>query len=228
MSMVRRSRKGYSYRKGPQKHKAWWANPKSYADIANTAVMAYRSALYLKSIINVEIKKFDTLLTSTALTDAGFVQNMALIAQGDTAGLRDGNSIKTQWFTIQGHFEIHASAVNTSVRMIVFLDNQTVADTTPTVGTVLDGDVVSFTYAPLNSDTVGRFTKLYDKVIVLDVVKAPRRTFKVNLKLKKHLRFNGTAGTDIQKNGIFVLFVADEVTNDPTMEWFARLGYTDN
>lgn len=225
---LRRSRKGYSYRRRKTyKKKAWYDQ-----DIGLTPMMVAQKALavgrYLKEIINVEIKKFDTLLTSTALTDAGFIQNMGLIAQGDTAGLRDGNSIKTQWFTIQGFFEIHASAVNTNVRMIVFHDNQTVADTTPTTGTVLDGDAVSFTYAPLNSDTVGRFTKLYDKVIVLDVVKTPRRMFKVNLKLRKHMRFNGTAGTDIQKNGLFVLFVADEATNDPTMEWFARLGYTDN
>ena len=48
------------------------------------------------------------------------------------------------------------------------------------------------------------------------------------MKLWTHIRYNGTADTDIQKGGLYILFISDQASDYPTCDYQTRLGYHDN
>lgn len=196
---------------------------------ARYAMLAYRMATRLRRLVNVEIKKFDqTIAVGTNVTSSGVCYSCCDIAQGDTDQTRDGNSIKPLGIKFQVRLTNNATAVNTSVRVMVIKDLQQVADTAPTVSEVLDTSIVGAYAAPLNNNTVGRFKVLSDKLISLNTVSKPQMDLMWYQKLYGHIRYNGTSAADIQKGGIYLLIVSDQATNYPTFGFNTRLFYADN
>lgn len=196
-------------------------------NIQDVAYSALKGVYYLKSLINVEMKKFDI---DSSTSTSGNVILFNEIGQGDTDQTRSGNSILMRSLSLRGYIKSNASATSTRVRLVIFIDKQQISDTAPAQGDILDGDQNSIT-ANLNNNTVGRFSILANKVYTINqfisgvAVTVP---FKFFFRLQKHARYNGTTGADIQKNGVYMLVVHDEATNVPTIGYTSRLTYTDN
>lgn len=211
-----------------RKRRTPWYNRKyTPMQVAGKALAGVR---YIKKLVNVEKKKFD--LVQTLQTTNEYVAHLTSIAQGDTASSRDGNSILLQYVTIRGRLYLNASSNLTNHRIVVIRDNQQVSDTAPGVADLLEGATgADFTIANMELDNVGRFTKLYDQVIQLQEEfsgSSKQKNFIINIPINKHVRFNGTAGTDIQKGGLYIMVMDDQATYHSSVTFNSRVVFTDN
>lgn len=213
------------FRKSRKRARPWYMRKYNALEVAGKA---WSGVKYLKKLVNVERKKYDTEVVATSVNNStGSVTALTTIAQGDNDGERGGLSIKPQSLLIRGTLLCSASASGTMVRIMVVRDNEQVADTDPSINNILDGNITVTALAPLNNLTVGRYTMLYDKLMVLDPQR-PFKSFEIFKELSGHIRYNGTASSDIQKHGMYVCVISNEATNYPTLNFAARLSYTDN
>jgi len=195
---------------------------------ANMAFKAFKLAKYLSTMINCEVKKYDVSDTVAAVDTTGNVIHLNPVAQGDTDDTRDGNSILSKSIAVKLQCGKHASATASILRAMLVVDTQQVADTAPTVADILDstGNKVS---AFLNSNSVGRFKILQDKRFQLTSTTLIERFISFGASLKgMHCRFNGTAGTDMQKNAVYLVLVSDEAANCPSVQYTSRYSFYDN
>lgn len=216
--------KRFSRRRKGRGKKAWYMRKYNAYELAGKA---WTAAKYLKGLINVEFKKFDV---DSSTATSGAVVHFNGIAQGDSDQTRDGNSVLMKSLLVRGNIVTNGNATSTRCRVIFFIDKQQIGDTTPAQSDILDPDLNQMV-APLNNQTVGRFTILSDKRYSLNLILAGASTsteYSFFTRLQKHARFNGSAATDIQKNGVYMLFVHDQPTHTPTLHYSSRLKYVDN
>ena len=217
MPYRRRYRRRRNYRRKPM---PWYKKKYNALEIGAKALSGVR---YLKGLVNSELYKVDLPVT-TAATSSGAVDHLSRIAQGDGDNNRTGNSILCKGLYVRGDFTMHASATTTKIVAYLFRDKQQIGDSAPTITDLLtSADTESF----LNPDTVGRFTVLKRKVIYLNTDR-PQSRFECYLKMRHHIRYNGTASTDIQKGGLFLALVSDQATNTPSTDLNFRVSYHDN
>lgn len=212
------------YARRPRRRKTPWYNKKYNA--AQIAGKALAGVKYLKGLVNSEMLKIDDGGLGATITNTGSnVFSFTDIGQNDTASGRTGNSILLKSINIKMIIHQHASATQTTFRCILFQDNQQIADTTPGISNLLDGtSVIAF----LNANQAGRFQVLKNWLITLDSAKQQMYRISHYQKFQHHVRYNGTAGTDIQKGGIYMIIYADEATNQPTLDYNFRTSYHDN
>lgn len=192
--------------------------------VADMAYQAYRGVSYLKGLVNAELHHYENTTSGTAISSTGHITNLTPISVGDNNSNRTGNSVLSKYLFGRMEFGKSSSASQTFIRIIIFCDQQQVADTAPAVADVLSS---ASTLSPLNSFQVGRFKILKDMVIRLD---SNNTTYneKINIKLPFHTKFNGTSGTDVQKNGVYILAISNEATNTPSYSYNLRYSFYDN
>lgn len=187
---------------------------------------ALKGVQMLRGIVNSERMYNDQVMTSTATTAA---QSCVAISQGDGSSDRTGNSILVRSISIAGQVEINSSVTsNTRCCLLLVQDMQQVADTTPTSTDILRGPTDPLSL--LNTNTSGRFKVIKRWNFFLTPVAGgrPVHQFRKYLKLYSHVRYNGSATTDIQKGGYYLIWVNSESVNRPTLNLVVRTGYHDN
>lgn len=201
-----------------------WANtPQTPLALAKQALAGVR---HIKGLVNSEMLHTDTSLTLGSNQSQIF--SLCQIAQNDTDSGRTGNSILLRNIYIRGLLEINTSVTaNTRVMLALVKDTQQVADTTPAV---LDVFNTQSPESMLKLGTSGRFKVLYRKTYVLSPASGGRNAieFTKYWKVYQHIRYNGSANTDVQKNGYYLVVISSEVTNFPSVSLISRLGYHDN
>lgn len=224
--MPRRFKKRVSYRRrraGGRQATPWYNKKYSPMEIASKALAGVN---YVRGLVNSEKYKFDTSIAWTP-TNVGQISCISLVAQGDGDGARTGNSIFCRQLNIQGNATRNSLGTYPDgqiIRLMVVIDTQQVGDTSPSISDVVEANGVN---SFLNSETVGRFTVLWSKRIMLDT-QHPNTLLSFNHSMKHHIRFNGTAGSDVQKGALYVLAFSNETTNAPTIGLQCRLSYHDN
>jgi len=123
------------------------------------------------------------------------------------------------------------------VRVLIVMDTQTISDTTPALSDVIASSL-SNDLPIISPQTIlqqKRFKILYSAVRMCEI----GRNYHVlgkTIKLSKEAIYNGTAATDIQRNGIYLFAwyndygvpVNTSGTNDgPRFTYWSRLEYTD-
>lgn len=212
-----------SYRKKTSSWNSWFqkgVTPKEAIDYAVSGVS------YLKGLVNSELYKYDDVLAS-AVTTSGVISSMNLIAQGDGEGQRTGNSIFVRNIAMQGQAIRNASGATPDsqvVRLVIFQDTQQIADTAPAITDVLETNSVN---SYLNKANVGRFKVLFNKKMYLSS-QMPQVPFNYFKTLRHHIRFNGSATSDVQKGGLYYFFISNEATNGPSIAMRLRVSYHDN
>lgn len=224
----RRNRGGYykrNYRRRYRPKRKPYKKPVRY-QVADFAYNAWKGVNYIKGLVNSELLEY-TVDTSNNPTTNGSIVSLVAIAQGDDVSGRTGNSIFVKKILLRGYVTQNASATNTLCRIIIFMDKQQVADTIASVTDVLTTSTMD---SLLNVNNFGRFTILMDKVYAMSSANGNIRPFTNTIKFAKgvHVRYNGSATTDIQKNGIYIMFISTESTNTPTIQWNSRTFYHDN
>lgn len=184
----------------------------------------------IQSMVNAEKQKVDVSVSTSTISSTPAVTHLTAIATGDAEGSRTANSILLKYLYINGTIQIHTSANFSRVRCVVVRDKQQVGDTAPVYTDVFEtAPSGSGTQAFLNKNTVGRFDIIYDRTYALDAQR-PQAIVSKMIPLKSHARYNGSASTDIQKGGIYIMLVSDVTAggNVPTVYLQARLAYYDN
>lgn len=187
---------------------------------ASLARQAYRGVQYLKGLVNSELQKYDVQLTAN-ITTTPTTTHLSNISQGDSDAGRTGNSVLAKYVAMNGRYT--AVAGNSIVRTVVVRDKQQIGDSYPAYNTVFESNSVN---ALLNTDSVGRFTILYDKLNIMSDTDTYTQCWKAYIKLDDHVRYNGSAVTDIQKNGVYLLQVANVLVVG--QETNARFAFHDN
>lgn len=226
MPYPRKYQRGYKRRSYRKKNSSSGFGGMSLSSAWKTAKWAAQQAWKLKGLVNSEMLKLDILNTGTTISNAGVVTHMSAIAQGDSDSSRHGNSVYCRSLNIKGFVRINASATSTCYRIAVIIDTQQVGDTSPTFSDIYENSDVS---SHLNNATVGRYKVIYNKVYTLVPTNdSAIRYFDINLPMRHHVRFNGSASSDVQKGGIYLVRVSNEATNVPTDNFESRLSYHDN
>lgn len=181
----------------------------------------------IKGLINSERYKLDTVDTGSFVVNNGvYSVHLTAVAQGDGDSQRTGNSIFVRSLNVRGACQWNAAgAAVQNIRIMIVVDNQQISDTgvnTQAILTTQDPD------SHLNPATVGRFQVLWSRKYGLWDVQRPEINFSKNFALRHHVRYNGTASTDIQKGGIYIVAVSDQASNGPIIAFNARLSYHDN
>lgn len=224
--MVYVKRNTYRRFKGKaRKPQAWYEKKYNALELAGKA---YSGVKYLASMINSEKYVFDASQSLQAVDNNGAVYPLSQIASGDDVNNRTGNSILAKSMYIQGNVLKQASAGASFVRFILFQDTMN-QGSTPTVTDILNNTGSALApLSPLNIDHLSRYKILYDKRITLNSDMSCRQ-YKVYKKMSSHIKFTGTAATDVYKNGLYFLIISNEaLSTAPTINFTSRLRYHEN
>lgn len=192
------------------------------------AKSAVSTAAMLKGIINSEKKKVDIDVSAATLDRAGTVWHLTQISQGDTLSQRNGNSILLKHVSIRCYLNAATSSVGDLCRLYVIQDTQQVSDATPTFADIfytVNGNML------LNTNTVGRYRILAQKDVHLSTAGQALKSCDLDIPMDDHVRYNGTAATDVQKGGIYLVAMSTVTTgavNKPGITWLSRCTYYDN
>lgn len=188
---------------------------------------AFEGVKFLKGIINSELHKRDFVQGGFNIPNSTQpVQLLNGLSQGDTVSTRTGNSLLMKHISIRGYinFDTLGSSNSTIVKYWVVVDQQQIGDTNPVFSDIFsNNDVLSL----LNSSTVGRFKILKTGLCIRDL-NVNQKQVNIDIPLNMHTRFNGTASTDIQKNGIYLCWTSNQSTALPTASYLTRISYYDN
>ncbi len=186
----------------------------------------WKDVMYLKSIVNVEFKIIDAAVSS-AVAEAGSIQNLCLVAQGDDFNTRDGRRIKLQHIDVRCQVVQHATATNTTLRYIIFRTKNDQA-AVPAVTDVLNNVDPLSHYEKSNNQH--SFTVLLDRTIYLSDSSQTIKSLNFRRKLQTHVDYSGTGTTEANtgRGALYMLLIADEATNTPTVSGDVRVKFTDN
>lgn len=212
-----------------KKPKSWYNQRYTLsATPMQVAQQALRATRYIKGLVNSEMLHKDTTFSAASITATGAITPLTDLGTGDTFQSRTGNSMLLRSLSYRYKIAINpAVTANTTVCVIIFQDTQQIGDTSPVVTDILN---TANTFSLLSLSTSGRFKILSRKSYTLTPASGgkPAIENKGYHNLYSHVRYNGTATTDIQKNGLYVLFISSEATNTPTADGTFRIGYHDN
>lgn len=180
------------------------------------------------SLINVERKFSDVTSTGTSVNATRILLNG--LSTGDSTNQRNGQSIKVTQIYCQLKFNLNASATDTTIRYMLILDR----DPRGVIYNISDllQDYTNYPItSPLNLDSnVRRYTVLMDRRLKLNT-NYPETIRRINVKRPIHVRYDpddtGTI-TDIAYNSIYLMFLSDESTNYPTVQYYCRIRFIDN
>jgi len=167
----------------------------------------------------------------------GRVHALTNIPQGVGVAERTGKQIELHSVTWKIAMNNAGSATAQVGCMMIVLDTQQVGDAVPTPSQILIPTNVGTVAAPtslLNSSNRGRFKVLYRRTFSLaDQTGSDSTQIKMLQGYKKlrgvRTRYNGTASTDIERNGLYAIWITDgdPAGDDVFITGDIRLYYTD-
>lgn len=223
----RRSRNTRSVK--PKASTQWYHKKYSALEIANKALQGVR---YMRGMINCE-KKYHLAYTNVAPTASGTLACLTLIAQGDTAVTREGNSILGRSILLNMDVVKNSNVTDTKCRIILFQDTGYGVDaSTLAVSNILESSLIGTQYAPMApiaQNTNGRFKVLRNWSFTLNTNNMTKRIHEF-VKIYTHLKFDGTDATaaSLNKNAFYVAMISDQDTYMPAIELVSKFGFYDN
>lgn len=226
--MVYYRKKNFKRRTYRRRSTPWYRKKYSVAQMASKAI---KGVSYLKGLVNAELHKHEVARSTTSVFNGGALYPLNAISQGDADDQRTGNSIFVRYVNITGVVSHGTDTVIHKTRVMLVRDKQQVGDTAPSPGDVLEdvGNNLS-PFSKLNSQSAGRFDVLYSKLFITypDRAGIP---FNIKLNMRSHIRYNGAASGDIQKNGLYIVVIGDYASPYATaqsVQFLGRVSYYDN
>jgi len=217
MAYRRRTRFRRRARRAP-----WYRRKYNAVQLASKALSGLR---YVKGLVNSEMFHYQKTGTSN-LFSVGTILPITDIAIGDSASTRTGNSIFARSLFLNLLIKSNSTNLNTQFcRVILFTDTQQLQDTTPAVTDVLTTATPNST---LNPNTAGRFKVIKNWQFYINQTTKPAFQIKKYTKLWHHVKYNGSSNTDIQRGGLYLLYLSDQAGYTPDISYQTNLGYHDN
>lgn len=187
-----------------------------------------------------ELKYVDVDVSAANVTTAGQVAYATAIAQGDSVGTRDGESVRLKSLSFKGRvtFPVNTSlADNFYSRVFVFRDKQN-AQASPTVAQLVDNASTPELARPA-LDSIDRFTLLWASPIYdhrrcvadsdVSAVAVPTQSpfWDWEWHGDSQVRYFGANATDLSKNPVFVVYITSDSSGVIDFVGSMRLGFTD-
>lgn len=206
----------------------WYRKKYSVTDMAKSA---WKGVKFLKGLVNVEKNEADSAINTTFSTTSS-VTLLTTVAQGNDDGNRSGNSILAKYLYIRA--VVYRDSANTVqqnfCRYLIVKDLQNTG-TAPTLNDLLE-NVVSGAgvYSPLSKDHSPRYQVLVDNLFCLLKNQSDAKVIKHFIPINDHIKFTGSASTDVYTNNIYLLCYGDiaSISNPPIITGNARLAFYDN
>lgn len=225
----RRSRK-VTVRKKRAQGWASYVTPSNAVRAYSMARSAWTGLQYLKGLVNSETFNADRTFALGATQSDIF--GISRISQGDGQNERTGNSVLVRSIYLRGYMQVNPSVTgNTRVSLALVQDTQQISDTNPAVLDIFNSITPEAMINRSNTNnTAGRFKIIWRKNYNLtpSTGSTPNINIDKYFKVYSHVKFNGTANTDIQKNGYYLVILTSEATNYPTVSMTSRICYHDN
>ena len=222
MGYIKSGRRAYASAKRKYNRANQWS--KTPQTPRQLALQAYKGVKYLKGLVNSEMFH-RTNSGSTTTSSTGTMTLLNGFSQNDTDNGRTGNSVLMRNVLIRLVFTQNATAISTQYRVMIVLDTQQISDTNPSVTDILES---ANPLSTLKVGNAGRFKVLKSWMFTTDDTKSQTRVINYYKNMQMHTRYNGTADTDIQKNGLYLVTICNQATNTPTMDFYWKVGYHDN
>lgn len=215
-------KKRYSKKKGSP---SWYNRKYSPLQIAQQALAGVKA---IRGIINSEKHNYDagplyTGQVTSSTTTLG--SNITGVTIGDLNSNRTGLSILAKSAHVKGYLQYASGTTGTRVTMYIIRDDQQIADNYPVWNELHAGDINSF----LNVNSSGRFTILKKQTFEQDT-EVPEVNIDMYVPLDHHVRYNGSAATDMAKGGVYLMLISNKVAGvtAPTAALNSRLTFYDN
>ncbi len=182
----------------------------------------------LRRFLNVETKRFDTVVASSANSTAGGVACLSLIAEGGDYNNRDGRSVRACAFEARVDMRLDpAKALADTVRFVLFsdLENQ---GANPAVTDVLTAADPQSTF---NADNLKRFLVFEDIYVSLDTYAGQRKVLSIKLPIDQHLRYRGATGaiaSAAEGNLFYLVLSSSAVASTSFTAVTSRVSFVDN
>lgn len=221
--------KGY-VKKQTARLKKWGKKRYLSGTVPQNIAQVAKDVWYLKGLVNAE-KHYHDYSTVTSATQAGVVINLSAIAQGDTETTRTGNSIFARSLYLQMAVNASTTPTYTQFRYMIFIDRNANPSSPPSAGSdILENTGSAYvTVSPLKfPEARNRFTILQDKHFTFSNTGSTAKYIKVYKKMRHHIKYVGTLGTDEGKGQIYMLLCSNDATYPPSVTLTSRLMYMDN
>lgn len=196
-----------------------------------------------------EEKFFDTILSGPNITDtAGAIQSVCSVAAGSDYNNRVGDTIRVH--RIEGYVRIATSAASLGaaptneqhIRANLIMDTQQVADTAANPGSIWEYVAAPESNLLRESISHKRFkilatSQLWSAAMLAESATSVAtlqslsptqlNTWNFDLKCNIRVSFNGTAGGDFEKNGLFVTWRTNIAADTVDSDGVVRIYYTD-
>lgn len=222
--MPRRYKKRYRKRR---------SNAPSVGGCASLGLSYAKKALsyskYLRTLLNVEYKYFDTSKPIAEVLNTGVITPLTHIPQGDTVSTRDGDSVRAKMLSIKGN--MLGSSGGLALQPITIIVFQWFDSSAPAVGDIL-GPGAPNPISPLNRTRTDKFKVLMRKQWVLSNMPANPdniKQYSQAIKLNTHVKWNATGAANVESGHFYVLEISDATTTVcPQTRFIARVSYIDN
>lgn len=210
-------------RKKNGKFKRYVSGAQSVANVAHTAL---KTALLVKTLINVEYKHIDTAAVTLSPSSTGAVYTFNACGEGDASTERNGLSIRMKSLMMKAYLVMHASATNTVVRYAIVLDKAPNSAQAGWTDIFESNSPVSMT----NNITNSRFRILQDRTVTFSGTGEENASRQHFVPLNHVVKYTGAGATngDIEKNQLYLCIISNEATNTPSVTYAARVRYIDN
>lgn len=203
----------------------------NYATTGSKVIKLASDVYRLKQLINVEFKFKDTALNST-VNNAGSLMLLNGLTQGDTVQSREGVSIRNKSLLLNGYCTLNASASQSMVRRIIFINRQPQGAASG-LSNVLDTTIIEAVNAPRNLNNRSDIVILRDDKIMLSstgnqIAKFPDCYKEINMHTYYSDQSNVGTIADIRTNALYVLYVSNTTANHPAISAFHRVRFIDN
>lgn len=210
--------------------------PSRFQRYANYAVQGFKTAMYLRSLVNTEFKDMQLTAANQNVTDDGYVVGLCYPTQGDGDGNRDGDSIRLKNLKVKGMIQYNSAQTtypNQIVRIIVFNDKCNTVGGDLTTSALLDGSLVGTSqcvFAPKDKDNVYRTKVLFDRVYTVNS-QNPNKLFTIKLNnLNFHTQFENGSVT-MNTNALKIAYCSNvdaAQTDFPKIQWVSDCSFVDN
>lgn len=183
----------------------------------------------LRQMINVEYKAVYNQYNANSVGTSATIQNLNIIDQGTSSLARIGEQVKLTRLNMNLFAQIHSSATASQMRVMIFHDKQ-VNQSTPSSSDIFqDNTAGDILVSHLNLDNRRRFRVLLDRLLFMSQER-PNARCTFNKKLNLHINFDGSTSSvaDQTTNALYLLLVANEATNTPTVTGNIVTRYVDN
>lgn len=183
-----------------------------------------------KGVLNTENKYIDTAI-ATSVSSSISTTYLNLMAQGNTASTRLGDTVKFDFLHYHLVITISAAATVSTLRIFILRDQESNGTNFSYSGSANSYANAGTPYAMTNFQVEQRYYTYLDELVVVDSAGPQGLVLRGSKRLGTHTNYGlGNAGTqaDISNNTFILAMISNESTNNVNVNGYFRMLFVDN